>query len=201
MVAPKLAFALLGIGAIAGEASGPLGALDRAVGSEERLAIVIPAALAVTGGSPVAVPIRFSWGEATISSVVFSLDLEEKWLSIDEADDDGDGIPDAVAFDVPSSFVVSAVYEPDDSDGEIDVVIADLSAPLEPLPEGVLVTLSLDTAKSQSMIEAEVGFSDTPSPSLGDTSGRSVAGSWLTGSVRIWPQLEVCFIPSVTVRD
>ena len=63
--------------------------------------LALPASTTVIPGSTVTLPVTFtSHGEA-ISSVVFSLDYDEDWLSLDPADGNSDGMPDAVHFTLP----------------------------------------------------------------------------------------------------
>ena len=84
---------------------------------------------AVVGASAIVTVNLDADGEA-ISGLIFSLDIDPTCLAFNDSDANGDGIPDAAQFVVPLQFTPSIGYQPDDTDGEIDVVITDYSPPL-----------------------------------------------------------------------
>ena len=146
------------------------------VGPQLSISTNIPA----NANSTVVVPIQFTSNGFDIASTVFSIDYDQTLLSFD------DTIPDAIDFNLPSDF--SGACSPDlaDTDGEIDCFILDPLVPLESLPDGVVLNLTLRTKNPLSPALADVGFSTTSPPaSFGDTTGASVPGSTLDGSVQI----------------
>lgn len=146
-------------------------------------------ALASSGvdGAQVTVPIVLSGGDQDIASLAFSLDIDETRLSFDPADADGNGLPDALRFDLPPGFTPSVFYDPGDVDGELDIVIADLAGPLAALPDGVVAEVSLAVVPSTNAGNVSVGFSQDPDASFGNTTGQSVSGSTSNGTVLINP--------------
>ncbi len=135
----------------------------------------------------VSVPIQFTANGQGIGSVIFSLDFDQSCLQFDASDGDGDGIPDAISFNVPAAFGASVTFDAADTDGELDFFIADTFPPLAALPGGTLATLQLAPTCQpiDASILAPVNFSADPLASLGDTSGQSVPGVTVDGSVEI----------------
>lgn len=159
--------------------------------------LTIPDLVEVAPGKSVELPISFSPDGNEISSLVLSIDYDETWLSLDPTDSNGDGTPDAVSFNVPAGFVAAAEVNVDDHDGEIDVVIYDFATPLTAIPEGVLLTVTLDAADISGAAIAPVNFSQEPAASFGNSSGQSIAGSTDDGSVLIGLLNERAFLPLV----
>jgi hypothetical protein len=131
----------------------------------------------------------FSSNSSHIDTTTFSVDFEEACLSFDGSDNNGDGIPDAIVFNLNSNFVTTAAYEPTDLDGEIDISIYDQVAPQTPIPDGAILTIDFTVkatcaAPPGSTRSARVGFSKDPEPSFGSF-GTSVSGLSLDGFVRI----------------
>ncbi|MEZ4733238.1 MAG: hypothetical protein R3E79_39590 [Caldilineaceae bacterium] len=97
--------------------------------------LTIPTAIAAAGGYSVTVPVAFQNGGNAVGSTTFSLDFDEGCLAFDAGDSNNDERPDAVRFTAPPAFRSSASYNESDTDGEIDVVIADYSLPIASLPD------------------------------------------------------------------
>lgn len=124
-----------------------------------------------SGGSWVA-ELRLEGGQQAVASLVLSLDLDLQRLGFDPRDDDGDGVPDAVRFHASSSLR-SVVFDPSDSDGELDIVLADLAAVARPLADGVLLEIEFTPLGAG---PGGLNFASRPSPSFGDVWGESVDG-------------------------
>lgn len=140
-------------------------------------------------GIPVSVPIVFSGNGSEISAVAFSVDFDETCLEFDPADLDGNGIPDAISFSVPAGMTSSAVFSAADTEGEVDIVIADFSSPLSTLIDGTVaaVTLTPTCAPGETSRLVPVRFGASPSTSFGTASGESTPGEITDGSVEILP--------------
>lgn len=147
--------------------------------------LAIPNQIPVSPSSTVVVPVTFTSNGNSISSTIFSIDYDQNNLSFDDTDSNGDGIPDTVTFNTPATFSVTALFDSTDTDGEIDVVIADLTPPFSLLSDGVIVEITLSTQSVQSPVEAPVIFSNEPLASFGDNQGFSVPGTADGGSVLI----------------
>jgi hypothetical protein len=131
---------------------------------------------AVPGGLTT-VPVTFAANDHNITSLAFSVDYDETWLALDPADRDGNGIPDAMVFSLSGDFTASVTFNEEDSDGEIDVFIGDISPPLTSLSDGPIVYLILDVDSPPASTQHAVLFSLDPAASFGDTSGWSIPGT------------------------
>ncbi len=83
-------------------------------------------------------------------------------------------MPDSVSLPEgePPLFVFD--YDPTDADGEIDVLMADLSGTA--LPEGVIIEFEL-TPSQDGVVANWIDFSDDPAPSFSNDMGEDVAGT------------------------
>lgn len=161
--------------------------------------LAIPANIPAHVNEIVLVPVTFISNSHPIASTTFSIDLDQDCLAFDPADGDQDGTPDAITFNAPGAFSASVTFDAGDTDGELDFFIADTFPPLASLPDGVLATVTLTTTcqpAAGANITAPVSFSTDPAASFGNTSGQSVAGTALGGSVRILSEGPALSIPS-----
>jgi hypothetical protein len=136
----------------------------------------------------VAAPVHLSPNGATVTSVLFSLDFDQTCLVFDPADDDGNGMPDAITVHLPPAFVVSTVYDARDADGELDVILADYSPPYTPLPDAVLLTVRLGVAcvpYPGEVVDIPLPFSSAPIPSFAAPSGSALTGATADGSIHL----------------
>ena len=147
--------------------------------------LAISSGVPAAAGKPAVVGVRFSAHGAAIASMVFSVDYDGRVLALNPADADDDGVPDAIAFRTPPAFSASVLFNAEDDDGEIDVVVADLVPPLSRLPDGVLADITFDVAPTAPAGESVLRFSNDPAPSLGSTTGTAVPGTFAGGSVQI----------------
>ena len=140
-------------------------------------------------GQHVSLPVSFDPKGKHVSSAVLSIDFDQSWLTFDEADNNGDGIPDAIRFNLPEGFVALASYDAQDEDGEIDIVVYYPGLVQASLPAGNILTVSLKTGAPQGNFVAEVKSSFDPQASFGSTTGSSVPGTLVDGSVWIFNTL------------
>ncbi len=127
---------------------------------------------------------------ASVAATTFSIDYDQSCLSFDDTDGDADNIPDDLAFNLPAGFSVTAFHDLGDTDGEIDVSIADLAPPIATLSDGAILTMTLTSTCSPATgttITAPVGFSSDPAATFSDDLAIDVAGTTADGSVEIWP--------------
>ncbi len=137
----------------------------------------------------------FTGNGSAISSLIFSLDFDEVLLSFDPNDGDGDGVPDAISFDLPAAFNGSVTYDPTDTDSELDffIITAFSPPPLASLLDGSIVQISFTAASPAETTDATILFSQNPVASYGDVSGQSTGGISHDGSVKILKTLENFF--------
>ncbi len=137
-------------------------------------ALILDASMPTQPSVPVAAPMGFANGGHTITAIAFSLDLDPSGLAFDPTDSDMDGLPDSVSLPEGEPPVFVFDYDPADTDGEIDVLMADLSG--TPLPEGVIIEFEL-TPSQNGVVAAWIDFSGDPAPSFSNDMGEDVEGT------------------------
>ena len=149
--------------------------------------LTIPDRLPADPGTTVTVPIQLTSGGNTLAGVSFSLDYDQQTLAFDPTDANSDGVPDTVTF-APSLSVFSvrsATFNATDSTGELDVIIADTTLPFDTLPDGILISVTLQVHTIATLVETPIRFSLPSPPSFSDSQGQAVAGRSDSGSVVI----------------
>lgn len=152
-------------------------------------------------GEVVQVPVNFSSGGQGIAGTTFSIDFDESCLRLDTADHNSDGLPDSVHILVRGGFQTSVSVDINDSDGEVDVTIADYSPPFAALVDQTLLSLDFTvicTPDPSETRSAMIGFSQLPRPSFSDADGRDVAGSSVAGAVHVLGSQVDTRTPTVT---
>lgn len=146
--------------------------------------IRVPASTVVTEGGAVEIPVELLPAGLSLAGISASLDYDQTCLTPDA---DNNGILDQVTWSVPAGFSTVAVFNPLDTDGEIDLSIVDISPPIDPLPAGLLVKIKLQAicAVPGAEVAAPVVFSTAPAPTFGDILANNVVGAWAGGVVRI----------------
>lgn len=122
------------------------------------------------------VPIYFDGKGNGISSLVFSLNYDEEWLTFDPADNDGNGLPDAIVFNLPPTFYPFVTFQEEDLDGELDFAIADFVAPLSELPADVISWVRFEFEGEPAYRSLAVAFSEEPGVTFGSSLGADVEG-------------------------
>lgn len=120
-------------------------------------------------------PIVFSPGVHSISSLAFTLDFPELDSIFDPFDGNGDGAPDAVRFPQGRPDLAEVRYDAADRDGELDIVLANLGTPLA---DGVLLEIGLGQPRNgfRGIDREPIRFGAEPPASFGNLSGQSVPG-------------------------
>jgi hypothetical protein len=148
--------------------------------------LTIPAVPA-SAGATVTVPISFRSNGNASAAAMFGINYDQTRLSFDPTDSNGDGIPDAIKFNLPSGFVGN--FKLNDN-GQLQFIIADIAAPLATLRDGVLVNITLNvkaTAENQ-VGAASVAFATDFAASLGSQYGESIGVRTRDGSILISPR-------------
>lgn len=137
----------------------------------------IPAIDAVAGES-VEVPIRMSSNGHQIAGAAFSLEFDQESFSFDPADENEDGIPDAITFTLPHGALNSATF--DAQDNRLNVVVGHISLPQKALSDGTIATVTLQV--KDGVANGTIRLTDA---SLSDTKGRSVRLTSRDGQLHI----------------
>lgn len=157
----------------------------------------------VKAGKPASIKLSYSSQGNSISSIVFSIDIDTSTLYFDPADANKDGIPDCIQPSTPAGFSTIITYDANDTDGELDVMIADLVPDLSEIPDGELLRITFQTKKSTISQKSPLVFSLEPPISFGSTDGTSVPGSgsngvvWIEGVAAPTPTFKPSKIPTL----
>ncbi|MBN1146187.1 MAG: carboxypeptidase regulatory-like domain-containing protein [Anaerolineales bacterium] len=141
----------------------------------------IPSLIPAAANSTVAIPVQFASNGNGISSVTYSVNYDETWLSFDPSE------PLSITVNLPPDFVGGCTWNQSDADGELDCYALDPAEPLMPLPDQVIVTIMLVTKNAPHGTVAPVVFSADPQVSFGDIYGQSTNGTAQGGSVLFTP--------------
>lgn len=141
----------------------------------------IPTNLPAAVNSTVSIPIQFTSNGHDISSITYSVDYDETWLTFDPTE------PLSITVNLPPGFVGGCAWDLADVDGELDCYALDPAEPLMALPDQVITSITLQTGNPPLDTIAPVGFSNDPDASYGNTFGESVPGSTQDGSVWFVP--------------
>ena len=145
---------------------------------QEGPSLTIPEEIPGTPGQQVTVTITFDADGKSISSITFAVDYDQACLSFDPADEDYDGVPDSVKFNVPATFISQARF--------MNTTIRFVHFSLDDtMPDGDIVEITLDVSDKDEChgATAEVGFASAPA--FGDSFGSPVTGWTQDGSVKI----------------
>lgn len=145
----------------------------------------LPQGIAAKAGEPLAAPVVFTGNGQRVAAAVFALRLDDPQLTFDPADNNGDGIPDAVALTVPAGFATTVKFDAERK--QLYFVLADLTPPFALLPDGPLatVTLGVNPPTDGQTGTAAIAFAVDTRASLGADNGQSAAVVTQDGSVQI----------------
>lgn len=145
----------------------------------------IPHQLPATSGGKVTVPIRLQTNGSAVNSLLFAVNYDEKALNFDAADNNHDGIPDAITFTLPQPFLNSVTFDKQGANGELHFVVTGFSSPPTALKDGPLLSVTFDVAQLPTATETAVQIAQLPAASFADTQGRALGGATVSGSVLI----------------
>jgi len=165
--------------------TGTLSSASTLAGAADKVSLALPEKYLAVTKQQISLPVSLDPKGKQLSSVVFSIDFDQTWLSFDDNDKNGDGVPDSIRLNIPNGYVAAVSYDPQDKDGEIDVVVYYPGIATTPLPAGDLVTVNLMAGEPQGQFVAEIKSSFDPPASFGSVTGSSVPGIMYDGSVWI----------------
>lgn len=145
-----------------------------------------------TPGGTATVDVTYNSSGNSVVVALFSIDFDESCLIFDPTDANSDGIPDAIAFNLPADFGRTVQVDLADLDGELDISIQDVTSPLMALPNGNLLTIDFGVSTAaacqpsvNSTLVAPVVFSDNPAASFGGSGGEAIPANLSNGGVLI----------------
>ena len=154
----------------------------------------------IAAGSPgtVVVPINFQRFQSGVAATTFSLTYDPACLAIEGGDAES-----VTNFLLPPQMRGSVFFDANDTDGQLDIAIADYAPPFSTLPDSaplieVTFTVVCDPVEGET-ITTPVQFGQTPLPSFSNTIGRAINGIVFDGAVIIQHgELPPSPTPSVT---
>lgn len=144
------------------------------------VALVLPEVMLAEEGEQVAIPITLYAENAPVSSIAFSVDYDQSWLSFN-----------SVIWNLPSGYAYWLDHSVSDTDGELDFGVYG-NANASPLPNGtVIAVIMMEAGSPGGEFVAQVAGSNDPLASFGSSSGTSLGGTFDGGSVWIgdWEKL------------
>lgn len=161
-------------------------------------------AVTATPGSLITMTLAYVGHGIGVTSLAFSLDVEQTCLAFDPSDLNRNGLPDAITVHVPPSVNTSIAVDLSDENGELDIIIADFFPPFVTLPDRApLLEIRLRAVcpvEPGAERRAAVRFSTDPNPSLGTASGAPVTAQTIDGFVTIsGPPLPPTATPTPTL--
>ena len=165
--------------------------------------LAVTEGLQVNAGETVEIPLIFRSNSHEISGIGLSIDFDQNCLAFDNADADGDGVPDAISFGTSPQFFPSVSYDAQDTDGEIDIILADYIPPLATISDSdELIRIQLRAVCQPESAAGEatsIDFSQQPAISFSDSAGKSVPGQAIPATLLILPKADFTPEPTPTV--
>jgi hypothetical protein len=138
-------------------------AVAAAAGQTAILALPVKVEGAV--GATVAVPVTLDSAGNDVAAASFVLAYDPTAASFDTTDSDADGLPDAIALNIPASMAKTVVVDADA--GTIKVAVYGTSLPMALLGDGVLATIGLE-------LDSDASALALTQVSLGSNQGYSI---------------------------
>ena len=143
----------------------------------------IPDVITADPNGQVTVPINFISNGNEITAAAFSVDFDEVCLTYDAESNI------STVFSLPTGFQPTAMFDPDDIDGELDIVIFQISLAPSPMPDGTIATITFTAcnATTPNVVIAPIGFSTDPIATFTDANSQDVPGTADGGKVVVVP--------------
>jgi len=129
----------------------------------------IGSGLSAAAGQPVAVPIVLDTAGQPVAAAAFALEYDPAVFSLNPADGDADGVPDAVHLFLPAN--VAKAVRVDAQAGKVQVVVFGANLPLPLLSDGVLASIDLEARGDAASGISTLGLTTV---SLGSNQGQGV---------------------------
>ncbi len=136
--------------------------------------LVLDGELPMTPAVSVSLPLDFTDHGHLITAIAFLLEIDLDHVGFDPAGGDGDGVPDAVSFPQGAAELTFVEFGADGDDGEIAVLLANLSG--LPFPDGLLMEIEMLPVTS-GWVVSSTRFSQDPAATFGDAGGSDIPGT------------------------
>jgi len=166
-------------------------------GANQPVSLNLPVNYPAQFGKHVTLPISLDTQGKQVNSTVFSVDFDQTWLSFDNSDANGDGVPDSLTWNLPVGYKGYVFFDPARTNGELNFAVFNAASSAAVLPDGTLLNLKLNVKNGTGSFLAQVKSSSDPLASFGGTNGESLAGVFNGGSVNIVEYLMNVFLPTL----
>ncbi|HWQ46254.1 MAG TPA: hypothetical protein VN376_05270, partial [Longilinea sp.] len=156
-------------------------------------ALSVPATVDSYRGGMAYVPLSFESNGRTVSSLVFSIEYDTNQLLLNDADIDGDGIADAIHFNLPAGFVKTVVFDAAQP-GKIGFAIYNPLQPQAFLVDSDIITIQFQALPTANLL-GDMLFGNDPLVSFGSVGGQSILGDHSNGVVTTPTKI---FLPAIT---
>lgn len=142
----------------------------------------------ITADSTVTVPLLFAGADTAVTAAIFAINYDQHSLAFVPTDADGDQLPDALHFNLPTvatRYATTVAVSP----GHIAIAVVGVAAEPASFSTGPLLTLTfqVQSVRVPSDRPTLLTFADVPWPSLGSGEGASVPVDTTNGSTTIVP--------------
>lgn len=168
----------------------------------EPATLAIEADPRVLAGDPLSVPIRLTRNGANVTAAAFRLSFDEHRLTFDPTDRDGDRLPDAIYFALPTATTQALITVTVHS-GALDIFVSSGMTTTETQPrvweDGVFLTITLlaQMSSDSTPVTSTLAFTPIVPPSLGSSSGTSLPVQVSESSVQILPATSTLYLPLI----
>lgn len=156
--------------------------------TQKAATLAIPDDILVDGNGQVQVPIIFSSHGENITGIAFTLRFDPTHIAFHDLDQNNDGLPDAILFNLPTPLSQAQVLVEAQTD-TINVSMTTIATPTISFTDGVLLTITFDAQvlPADATIQSKVVFASEVAPSAGNAYGANTPVTSKDGSIWIKP--------------
>lgn len=160
--------------------------------------LALPGQAVTSAAGQIAVPVQLTTNGHAISSVAIELHYDAAQLTLDHTDGDQDGVPDAVALQLPATMgQAQTVVRVDATTGTLQILITDVAAAPATLPDGPLATVTFDLVGEKASGNIDSRLTLDEATSLGSAAGQAVPLQSVDGLLRIEAPATQLYLPVI----
>ncbi len=158
-------------------------------------ALSLPANRMALAGGEINLPVHFSPNGNNISSLAFTIEIDETTLDFNDADQDNDGILDGVSFNLAPQFSAWMSYTVSGTVGSLSILIDSGASKPTPLYSGEIMSMKVATPISPAIFPIPIEFG--ADPILARTTGLRVEGRGIAGTIQFMLPSNHIFLPII----
>lgn len=137
----------------------------------------------------ISVPLSFDSGGYAVAELELGLDYDQSWLSFDDRDGDGNGLPDGIEVRLPEDFVVDVDHDPNRNSEELSIRVTAAGGTQSTLPNGSWLTIHLQVLRQPEPGAGGLAFAAGKGIRARDPGGVEIpsrmSGGWSVTSERV----------------